>query len=73
MQVVVYMLLVLQMEMKVRSVSDLKKEHFLMYMELLDFLVLQIAPVVMVFDYNLVVVNSEIIDHVFVAFVVEYH
>jgi hypothetical protein len=42
-------------------------------MELLDFSVLLKAPVVRVFDYNLVVVKSVIIEHVVLAFVVEYH
>jgi hypothetical protein len=72
-KMVLYMFLALRTGKEFDPVSRLKKKDFLFQMELSDFLVLQISQVVMVFDYNSLVVNSEIIDHVVVAFVVEYH
>jgi hypothetical protein len=60
-------------EEMIHSIERLKEKYFVMNMELLDFSVLLKAPVVRVFDYNLVVVKSVIIEHVVLAFVVEYH
>jgi hypothetical protein len=42
-------------------------------MDLSQLSVLLKSPAVRVFDYNLVVVKSVIIEHVVLAFVVEYH
>jgi hypothetical protein len=72
-KVVVNMALVVKVEEMIRSISRLKKKYFLMDMEQWDFSVRQKAPVVMVFDYYFVAVNSVITEHVVRPFVVEYH
>jgi hypothetical protein len=70
---VVNMALVVKVEEMIRSISRLKKKYFLMDMEQWDFSVGRKAPVVMVFEYYFVVVNSVITEHVVLPFVVEYH